>query len=963
MNTPSTFRTMARPLAPNPNPNPLRTFLVVAWRFGLPAILAGCALTAGAAAGGGNLEKTQKLAAVLQSQAPLFDKARACQQLGEIGSKEAVPALAGLLADEQLSAYARSGLEGIPDPSAAAALRTALGTVKGALLAGVINSLGVLRDSEAVGALRPLAQDPASGVAKEALLALGRIATGDSIPILRQALLAGPEAVRADAAAACLLAAEKQLADGHAETAVMLNDAVRTASVPAVYRAAATRGAILARRSDGVAFLIGQLRAEDPVVRKAALLTIREMPGPALAGALNAELDKAGPELELQLLGALADCHNAQSLQLLEARTAADDPEVRRTALRVLASIAGPSQAGVLLKVLMEDRTPAESTVARSSLERMEGAAVDDLVLEALVSAQDARARVQLTRLLEARGATNALAQLLKQAADPDETVSLAAFGALRALAGAREVPALIALTKACKNERVKDAAEKAICSAASSAGIAEAAGDAVLAELARSAEPAQKNAWVRVLTSLGYAKALPALEAAMTDANEAVAANAIENLGNWPDPSPVEALLAVLDTGASPRSRQRALASVIELATAAADEHQRPDALVVGWLQRASPAAHSPAEQRQVISVLGRLKRLESLRLLLPWLDQPDLQTEAALAVVQIAPALVDSEDSAALKGALEKIGATAKDPDLRGRAVKLAQSIAASGGALSLHLRRLVETEPGSGQWRQAETVARWDPRGTAVVICDMWDKHWCQGATARVAEMAPRMNQVIAELRRRGALIIHCPSETMDFYRTAPGRRLAQGAPKVDLQAIMQQCLSRRPQIEPPLPIDDSDGGCDDVPRCQEGKWPPYPWSRQIATLQVEDGDAITDSAEAYYLMHQRGITNVMVMGVHENMCVLGRPFAIRQMVKLGQNVVLMRDLTDTMYNSRRRPWVDHFTGTDLVCWHIEKYWCPTITSDQIIGGRPFRFAADTKPPRVFRNDASKIEGQTR
>jgi nicotinamidase-related amidase len=263
------------------------------------------------------------------------------------------------------------------------------------------------------------------------------------------------------------------------------------------------------------------------------------------------------------------------------------------------------------------------------------------------------------------------------------------------------------------------------------------------------------------------------------------------------------------------------------------------------------------------------------------------------------------------------------------------------------------LVETEPGSGQWRQVETAANWDPSGTAVVICDMWDKHWCRGATARVAEMAPRMNQVIAELRRRGVLIIHCPSETMGFYRTAPGRKLAQSAPKVDLQSVMRQCLARQPQTEPPLPIDHSDGGCDDMPRCQEGKWPPFPWSREIATLRVEDGDAITDSVEAYYLMHQRGITNVMVMGVHENMCVLGRPFSIRQMVKLGQNVLLVRDLTDTMYNSRRRPWVDHFTGTDLVCWHIEKYLCPTITSDQIVGGQPFRFAADTKPPRVFRN----------
>ncbi len=89
----------------------------------------------------------------------------------------------------------------------------------------------------------------------------------------------------------------------------------------------------------------------------------------------------------------------------------------------------------------------------------------------------------------------------------------------------------------------------------------------------------------------------------------------------------------------------------------------------------------------------------------------------------------------------------------------------------------------------------------------------------------------------------------------------------------------------------------------------------------------------------------------MGVHQNMCVLGRPFSIRQLVSQGLNVALVRDMTDSMYNSRRKPFVDHFTGNDLVTWHIEKYWCPTITSDQVLGGQPFRFGADTKPARVF------------
>ena len=208
---------------------------------------------------------------------------------------------------------------------------------------------------------------------------------------------------------------------------------------------------------------------------------------------------------------------------------------------------------------------------------------------------------------------------------------------------------------------------------------------------------------------------------------------------------------------------------------------------------------------------------------------------------------------------------------------------------------------------------------------------------------------MNDTVAELRKRGVLIIHCPSETMKFYEGSAGRKLAQSAPKAATKVPLQGWCSLDSIKEPPLPIDDSDGGCDDEPQCPQGS----PWRHEISTLEIKDGDAITDTSEAYNLMRQRGITNVIVMGVHQNMCVLGRPFSIRQMVYEGQNVVLLRDLTDSMYNSRRKPYVDHFTGNDLICWHIEKYWCPTITSDQVLGGQPFRFAADSKPPRDFNN----------
>jgi type 1 glutamine amidotransferase/nicotinamidase-related amidase len=276
-------------------------------------------------------------------------------------------------------------------------------------------------------------------------------------------------------------------------------------------------------------------------------------------------------------------------------------------------------------------------------------------------------------------------------------------------------------------------------------------------------------------------------------------------------------------------------------------------------------------------------------------------------------------------------------------------ATSSHAADSLLRFNARSRSETAKGSGDWRVTEQAITWQPRHTAIVICDMWDQHTCAGATRRVAEMAPRMNDLVTKAREQGVFIIHCPSDTMKFYEGTPQRKLAQAAPKVETAIPLQRWCHLDKTKEAPLPIDDSDGGCD-----TDAPWPkgaPYPWTRQIATLEIHEGDAVTDSAEAFHLMRQRGITNVLVMGVHLNMCVLGRPFSIRQMVNQGQNVLLVRDLTDTMYNPRRSPYVAHCVGNDLMIEHVERYWCPTIASTALLGGAEFRFSDDKRPHAVI------------
>jgi type 1 glutamine amidotransferase/nicotinamidase-related amidase len=210
---------------------------------------------------------------------------------------------------------------------------------------------------------------------------------------------------------------------------------------------------------------------------------------------------------------------------------------------------------------------------------------------------------------------------------------------------------------------------------------------------------------------------------------------------------------------------------------------------------------------------------------------------------------------------------------------------------------------------------------------------------------------MNQFVSEARRRGALVIHAPSGGMDLYADHPARKRAQQAPQAANlpDGIAKWCRQIESEKQGEYPIDQSDGGCDDQPRCDSKR----PMDRhQTPEIKILDQDAITDSgAECWNLLEARGVENVILVGVHTNMCVLGRPFGLRNMVRFGKNVLLVRDLTDTMYNPRAEPFVSHVRGTELIVEHIEKYVCPTVTSSDLLGGPAVRFEEDDRPHVVF------------
>jgi nicotinamidase-related amidase len=258
-----------------------------------------------------------------------------------------------------------------------------------------------------------------------------------------------------------------------------------------------------------------------------------------------------------------------------------------------------------------------------------------------------------------------------------------------------------------------------------------------------------------------------------------------------------------------------------------------------------------------------------------------------------------------------------------------------------LRISLQQRLPSNWEEGAWIITNRIDAWNPSETAIIVCDMWDKHWCDISTARFAELAIALNPVLEAARAKGVKIVHSPSACMNYYANYPGRKEALKYTDKKIAALANG--DKLPSEENAVwPVEQSDEGCENA-ACK----PYQAWTKQDGVLVIKDEDLISDSgAELGAYFKKKGIKNVILTGVATNMCVMARSFGLRAMKRMGMNVVLMRDMTDLMYNPEKAPYVDHFSGLDLMVEYIETYVCPSIVSTDFTGKKQFKFAGDKR-----------------
>ena len=183
-------------------------------------------------------------------------------------------------------------------------------------------------------------------------------------------------------------------------------------------------------------------------------------------------------------------------------------------------------------------------------------------------------------------------------------------------------------------------------------------------------------------------------------------------------------------------------------------------------------------------------------------------------------------------------------------------------------------------------------------ALVICDVWDTHWCATARAQADELAPRIDRAAAAVRRDGGVVIHAPSQTDPFYEASVPYRRAK-----DLARPLV------PQRRPPLvglPVYDT---CPCDPPCpppdETGAAWPWPWRRQHEAIQIADTDFIAcdDGDVVHGIVAPVGFA-VALCGLHLDRCILDRPFGAKALWAAGIDVVILEDLTEPTHPSDRQ-----------------------------------------------------------
>jgi HEAT repeat protein len=426
-----------------------------------------------------------------------------------------------------------------------------------------------------------------------------------------------------------------------------------------------------AAESDGelVQMVVELLADKDNDVRALGFDQVRtSAPGEHATVEFASQLRKLSPDGQIGLLSALADRGDAAArdevLSLLNSTT---DEGVKTAAIAAISALANPADVQLLIK-LLETGAPREQAAARAGLATC---SCDETVksMRAELTRSPVPLRVALIEILTMRRALEALPDLLQAAGDDEGVVRAAAMSGLGQLAGAKEIPGMVQGVLKAPTGPERQAAERALLTVCNRVKSENEHAEPLL-DAMETLSDADRQSMLPTLGRTGGVGALKSIESSIADQNPAVHDLGIRALCNWPNATIAPRLIDMAKSEEHDAHRSLALRTLIRVAPLA---DGRSDEQKLALLLQAKDMCTRDEERQLILQRAAAIRSLESLRFIVPYLEEPAFAQQAAESVVELAHHRgLREPNKVEFDVALDRVMEISDDPTVRDRATR---------------------------------------------------------------------------------------------------------------------------------------------------------------------------------------------------------------------------------------------------------------------------------------------------
>ncbi|TVR70765.1 MAG: HEAT repeat domain-containing protein [Marinilabiliales bacterium] len=553
-------------------------------------------------------------------------------ELQKTANRRAIQYLQDHLSHEITGDLALQTLQAIPGSNINRLLRRSFSDAPSSIQAGIITALGNRRDESSVRFIAGHIDNDNSQLSRAAISALGTIGTERSADLLTEAMKRGNHPEQDYIASILVENAGHFFSDNQQTSAFDIYSSVIDTDPPVPIAAAAIKGMMETTTGDPAEILKQYLASSAPDLKRELTGLVRILPDSYDNGIELLRMEGITESEKIRLIMILAYRGDRSIHDELKYFLEHDDPSFREPAIHALSKIATAEDIPLLVRIA-STTSGREQELAREGLYRMSGDEVDDIILDKALTDIPPHA-AEFIRAIGNRNIPGGATVLLESAKSIHPAIRMESYRSLGMIGQPEIVNQIVELLIKSPDGRERRILGNILYMVAIKGDQEKVNTSGIKRYLPIHLSPDVRSELISVLGRIQNPDDLEIFLEHLDTDDMHLKNNVIRALHDWPDAGPKKELREIVEDTDDMRLRTLALRAHNQVVMNDPDlSHvEKAQSLEFGF-----DYAINNNEKKLIISALGRLPVIESLRILVDQMSNPDLLPETESAILDI--------------------------------------------------------------------------------------------------------------------------------------------------------------------------------------------------------------------------------------------------------------------------------------------------------------------------------------